>query len=81
MGTIKFTCALSDTIIAKRKDYQEHLYILCVMDTGDGAGFVYRTGHSEMFIPMLIVGHWLKKAWGYYYKLSKMKYIPRIPGM
>jgi sulfide:quinone oxidoreductase len=54
---------------------------ISVMDTGDGAGFVYRTGHSEMFIPLPIVGHWLKKAWGYYYKLSKMKYIPRIPGM
>ncbi|UWX58547.1 FAD-dependent oxidoreductase [Chlorobaculum sp. MV4-Y] len=63
------------------KGYQEHLNVLCVMDTGDGAGFVYRTGHSEMFIPMPIVGHWLKKAWGYYYKLSKMKYIPRIPVM
>lgn len=63
------------------KGYQEHLNVLCVMDTGDGAGFVYRTGHSQMFIPMPVVGHWLKKAWGYYYKLSKMKYIPRIPGM
>ena len=51
------------------------------MDTGDGAGFVYRTDHSQMFIPLPIVGHWLKKAWGYYYILSKMKYIPRIPGM
>jgi len=63
------------------KGYQEHLNVLCVMDTGDGAGFVYRTGHSEMFIPMPVVGHWLKKSWGIYYKLSKMKHIPRIPGM
>lgn len=63
------------------RGYQEHLNVLCVMDTGDGAGFVYRTGHSQMFIPMPIAGHWLKKSWGVYYKLSKMKYIPRIPGM
>jgi len=32
------------------KGYQN---LLCVMDTGDG----------EMFIPMPVVGHWLKKAW------------------
>jgi sulfide:quinone oxidoreductase len=39
------------------KGYQEYLNLLCVMNTGDGAGFVYRTGHIEMFIPMPIVGH------------------------
>ena len=54
---------------------------LCVMDTGDGAGLVYRTGHSQMFIPTPIAGHWLKNSSGIYYKLSKMKYIPRIPRM
>ena len=63
------------------RGYQEHLNVLCVMDTGDGAGFVFRNGHRQIFIPLPIVGHWLKKAWGVYYKLSKMERIPRIPGM
>jgi sulfide:quinone oxidoreductase len=63
------------------KGYQEHLNVLCVMDTGDGAGFVYRDSKKQMMIPMPVVGHWLKKAWGNYYKLTKTGRIPRIPGM
>jgi sulfide:quinone oxidoreductase len=54
------------------KGYQTHLNILCVMDMGDGAGFVYKNSQRELFIPMPVVGHWLKKSWGYYYKLSKL---------
>lgn len=61
--------------------YRSHLNILCVMDTGDGAGFVYRDSRKQMFIPLPIVGHWLKQGWGHYYRLSKMGHIPRIPGM
>jgi len=64
-----------------KKGYQEHLTILCVMDMGNGAGFVYRDAKKALFIPMPIIGHWMKVAWGWYYKLSKMNYIPRIPGM
>ena len=54
------------------KGYKEHLTILCVMDMGDGAGFVYKNNIRELFIPMPVVGHWLKKSWGHYYRLSKM---------
>ncbi|MEI8186339.1 MAG: FAD-dependent oxidoreductase [Chlorobiaceae bacterium] len=54
------------------KGYQKHLNILCVMDMGDGAGFVYKNSFREIFIPMPVVGHWLKKSWGHYYKLSKL---------
>lgn len=64
-----------------KKTYQDHLNILCVMDMGNGAGFVYRDDKKALLIPMPIVGHWLKIFWGWYYKLSKMGYIPRIPGM
>ena len=39
------------------KGYQEHLTILCVMDTGDGAGLVYRNDAKALFIPMPIIGH------------------------
>lgn len=65
----------------KRKSYWEKLHIICVMDSGDGAAFVMRTAKKEIMIPLPIVGHWLKKAWGWYYKKSKMKRMFRIPGM
>jgi len=63
------------------KGYHEHLNILCVMDTGNGAAFVYRDEKRAFMIPMPIVGHWLKKGWGSYCRYSKLGKIPRIPGM
>lgn len=65
----------------EKKGYQEHLTILCVMDMGNGAGFIYRDDKKALLIPMPIIGHWLKIGWGWYYKMSKKGYIPRIPGM
>lgn len=65
----------------KRKGYKDHLNILCVMDSGDGAAFVYRDNKGGKMIPMPIVGHWLKKGWGWYCKNSKLGKIPRIPGL
>jgi len=63
------------------KGYHEHLNILCVMDTGNGAAFVYRDEKRAFMLPMPIVGHWLKKGWGSYCRYSKLGRIPRIPGM
>jgi len=63
------------------KGYDEHLNILCVMDSGDGAAFVYRDEKRAFMIPMPIVGHWLKKGWGTYCRYSKLGKIPRIPCM
>ena len=65
----------------KRESYMEHLNILCVMDTGDGAAFVYRDDKGGKMIPMPFVGHWMKKGWGWYCRNSKLGKIPRIPGM
>jgi len=67
--------------IHSKLSYEEHLNILCVMDTGDGAAFVYRSSHSAKMIPLPIVGHWMKKGWGWYCRNSKLGKIPRIPGM
>ena len=67
--------------ISSKKSYINHLNILCVMDTGDGAAFVYRSDKSEKMIPLPIIGHWMKKGWGWYCKNSKLGNIPRIPGM
>jgi sulfide:quinone oxidoreductase len=63
------------------KGYHEHLNILCVMDSGDGASFVYRDDKKAFMIPLPIIGHWLKKGWGSYCRYSKLGKIPRIPGM
>ncbi len=63
------------------KGYNEHLNILCVMDSGDGAAFVYRDEKRGFMFPMPVVGHWLKKGWGLYCRYSKLGKIPRIPGM
>jgi len=65
----------------ERKGYLHHLNILCVMDSGDGAAFVYRNDKGGKMIPMPVVGHWLKKGWGWYCRNSKLGKIPRIPGM
>jgi sulfide:quinone oxidoreductase len=65
----------------ERKGYMNHINILCVMDSGDGAAFVYRNHKGGKMIPMPIVGHWIKKAWGWYCINSKLEKIPRIPGL
>jgi len=64
-----------------RKEYISHINILCVMDSGDGAAFVYRDNKKAILIPLPIIGHWMKKGWGWYFKNSKLNKIPRIPGM
>jgi sulfide:quinone oxidoreductase len=66
---------------SERKGYKEHLNILCVMDSGDGAAFVYRSDKRGLMIPMPVIGHWMKKGWGWYYKNSKLNKIPRLPGL
>jgi sulfide:quinone oxidoreductase len=66
---------------SKRKGYREHLNILCVMDTGKGAAFVFRDGSRAIMIPMPVVGHWMKKGWGVYARLTKLGKFPRLPGM
>lgn len=64
-----------------KKSYIEHLNILCMMDIGNGAAFVYRSNTSAKMIPLPIIGHWLKLGWGWYCKNSKLGNIPRIYGM
>jgi len=67
--------------IDSKQSYMGHLNILCVMDTGNGAAFVYRSEKGGKMIPMPVVGHWMKKGWGWYCRYSKLGRIPRIPGM
>ena len=65
----------------RRKGYQEHLNILCVMDTGDGAAFIFRDGKKAFMIPMPVLGHWMKKGWGVYSRWTKLGKFPRLPGL
>lgn len=53
------------------KVYRKHLSILYVLDTGNGAAFVFRNRQNAIVIPLPVVGHWMKKAWGVYTKFSK----------
>ena len=78
---VAFNIIARDKGLNERKGYIEHLNILCVMDNGDGAGFVFRDDKRAFMLPMPLVGHWLKKGWGSYCRLSKLGKIPRIPGM
>jgi sulfide:quinone oxidoreductase len=65
----------------EREGYGEHLGILCLMDMGNGAAWVQRDHEKARMIPLPVVGHWLKKGWGAYYRLSKRRLVPRLPGM
>jgi sulfide:quinone oxidoreductase len=78
---VAFNIAQKDASSSNFKGYQEHINILCVMDSGNGASFIYRNNKSSYMIPLPIIGHLLKKGWGAYCKLSKMNKIPRIPGI
>ena len=73
--------AVKEKGTGEKKGYAEHINILCVMDSGDGAAFVYRDAKGGKMIPLPVVGHWLKKGWGWYCRNSKLGKIPRIPGM
>ncbi len=60
--------------------YEKHVSILCVMDFGNGAAYVHRDENSCTVRPLPVVGHWLKKAWGSYWKLHKNGKCPHLPG-
>ncbi|MCE1188340.1 MAG: FAD-dependent oxidoreductase [Ignavibacteria bacterium] len=67
--------------ILRKSTYPPHLNILCIMDTGNGAAFVYRDSKYAFAIPMPGLGHWLKRGWGQYAKLTKKGLFPRLPGL
>ena len=64
----------------ERKSYKDHISIICLMDSGDGAALVSRTIGRDSIILLPFIGHWLKKAWGFYFRNTKLKRMFRIPG-
>jgi len=63
------------------ESYLPHVGITCLLDMGNGAAWVHRDARAERMIPLPIVGHWMKKGWGAYFKASKRRLVPRIPGL
>jgi sulfide:quinone oxidoreductase len=70
-----------ETNNSHRNGYQKHLNILCIMDTGNGAAFVFRNDKRAFAIPLPVIGHTIKKMWGKYVILTKLGKIPRLPGL
>ncbi len=62
----------TETGTSAKKHYHESPNILCVMDTGNGAAFVFRNTNKSFIIPMPVVGHWMKRGWGTYSKITKV---------
>ncbi|MGC8554567.1 MAG: NAD(P)/FAD-dependent oxidoreductase [Candidatus Acidulodesulfobacterium sp.] len=79
-GIAAYNINAKETGTNNYKGYKEHVHILCVMDNGKGAVYVKRDTNKETVIALPVVGHMLKKFWGWYYKNSKLKRFPRIPG-
>jgi len=55
-----------------KKHYHESPNILCVMDTGNGAAFIFRNTKQSFIIPLPFIGHWMKRGWGIYSKIGKI---------
>lgn len=63
---------VTETGTGTKKHYHESPNILCVMDTGNGAAFVFRNTKTSFIIPMPFFGHWMKRGWGTYAKITKV---------
>ncbi|EQB39488.1 sulfide-quinone reductase [Sulfurimonas hongkongensis] len=78
---VAFNISQTDKGKASLKSYKKHINILCLMDSGDGASLIYRDDKKAYMIPLPFIGHYVKKLWGVYAKLSKLGKIPRILGL
>jgi sulfide:quinone oxidoreductase len=65
----------------ERESYLPHVGITCLLDMGNGAAYVHRDETKEQLFPLPVVGHWMKKGWGAYFKASKRRLVPRLPGL
>ncbi|WP_457623936.1 NAD(P)/FAD-dependent oxidoreductase [Persephonella sp.] len=62
----------------KPESYKPHINIMCLMDTGNGGALAYRSDSKAMLLPLPVIGHWMKKAWGVYFRLTKLGKFPKI---
>jgi len=64
--------------IEKQRHYTDHLWLGGFLDDGSGAAFLYKTDSRCIIVPLPILGHWIKKGWALYWKLSRLNKIPTI---
>jgi sulfide:quinone oxidoreductase len=76
-----FNIAAAEAGRPQRRGYQAHLSIICLMDVGNGAAFVYRGHKRNYVIPLPVIGHWMKQGWGTYARLTKLGRFPQLPGL
>lgn len=76
-----YNIKMSEAGSANRKSYKKHINILCIMDTGNGAAFIFRNHNRAFSIPIPWLGHLVKQGWGHYAHLTKRGIIPRFPGL
>jgi len=70
----------TETGSGSKKHYHESPNILCVMDTGNGAAFVFRNTKTSFIIPLPFFGHWMKRGWGTYAKVTKVGILRHFSG-
>jgi sulfide:quinone oxidoreductase len=70
------TSAIKRRLVGKRptESYVDRVNIVCLMDTGRDAALVMRDAQRARVLGFPFVGHWLKKAWGYYYRFTKYRF-------
>jgi sulfide:quinone oxidoreductase len=76
-----FNIVMNEQAKTDRRGHREHLSIICLLDTGNGAALVYRDNLRDFVIPLPVVGHWMKRGWGAYARWTKLGKIPRLPGL
>lgn len=54
-------------------NYVDQMSLVCLMDSGNGGAFVHRDAKRARVVALPLIGHWLKKAWGYYYRWTKFR--------
>lgn len=61
--------------------YLAEVSLVCLMDVGSGANLIYRKPGKEGMIRLPLIGHWAKRAWGWYSAATKLRRFPRLPGL
>jgi sulfide:quinone oxidoreductase len=76
-----FNIVMNEQAKTDRRGHREHLSIICLLDTGNGAALVYRDNVRDFVIPLPVIGHWMKRGWGAYARWTKLGKIPQLPGL
>ena len=76
-----YNIIMSETGSSDRKSYKDHINILCIMDTGNGAAFVFRNGKTGFFDSDAMVRTFGKTGLGAICSADKKRYYSKISGI